>query len=116
MRISILLALLISVAGLSQDKPPATVHVVSSRVESSDQVSPGSERSVLGAELVYSVYTVKSDSFIYELESADTRQPEVGKDYAVVKMSKSNMTLLIPGKKRSVGIDFHIKSVSEIPK
>jgi len=92
-----------------------TVHVRSTRAESRDEVSPGQMRAILGSELVYTLYTVESGNLIYTLESADNRQPEVGKDYQVKKATRDEMVLLIPGKKRPVEVSFHIKEVSEKP-
>jgi len=49
---------------------------------------------------------------VYVLESDDTRLLEVGKDYEVKKIGKDRVTLLVPGKKKPVSIDFGVKSVS----
>ena len=48
----------------------------------------------------YSDYTVEIGNLIYVLESDDSRQLEVGKDYEVKKLGKDRVTLLVPGKKK----------------
>jgi hypothetical protein len=112
-RVALLVAVMFPFTVYSQEKLPLTVHVLSAGVESQNEVSPGLMRGIAGADLVYTVYTVESGEFTYALESADTRQPEVGKDYEVSKISRSHMVLLIPGKKHPAEVDFYIKSVSE---
>jgi hypothetical protein len=61
----------------------------------------------------YTDYTVEIGNMTYVLESDDTRQLEAGKDYEVKKIGKDRVTILVPGKKRPVSIDFGVKSVSE---
>ena len=89
------------------------VHVRSTQQEARNEVSAARSKTLLGLELAYTLYVVTSGNLTYTLESADTRQPEVGKDYEVKWATKGEMALLIPGKKKPAEVLFHIRSVAE---
>ncbi len=99
---------------LVAQQAPQTVHV-SSVVRGNQRTGMGESCDLHPGKLCYQYtdYTVEIGNFIYVLESDDNRGLEAGKDYEVKKIGKDRVTLLVPGKKKSVSIDFGVKSVSE---
>lgn len=93
---------------------PGTVHIVSARLESRQEVvAHGQMKGFMDMRFQFTLYTVKTRNMIYQLESADRRCPQVGKDYEVRQTTATKMVLMIPGKKHDDPITFSIRSVSE---
>jgi hypothetical protein len=112
------LAVFVSCAALTKaQEAPATVHIVSARLESRQEVvAQGQMKGFMDMRFQFTLYTAKTGNVVYGLESADIRRPQVGKDYEVRQATATKMVLMIPGKKHADSITFSIRSVSEVEK
>jgi hypothetical protein len=121
---TLLFVLILSCGVMAQNR----VHISAVGTESNTEVSAGQMRSIGGLGLVYTTYTASDGKLTYVLESADSRQPQVGHDYEVVRYTNDTMVLFIPNNKKNDAkpgsfkekrqheaqeTTFHIKSVSE---
>jgi hypothetical protein len=104
------IALAFAATARSQEHTRITVHVRASTTELREELTPGRLRPNVASQHLYTLFTVDSDRMTYTLESSGNRQPEVGKDYEVKKVTPEEMVLLIPGKKRPAEVHFQIKS------
>ncbi len=112
--ITALIMLVLPNVPLVAQQAPQTVHV--SSVARGDQRTGMGEPCALHTDKLcyqYTDYTVEIGNLVYVLESDDSRQLEAGKDYELKKLGKDRVTLLAPGKRKPVSIDFVVKSVSE---
>jgi hypothetical protein len=61
----------------------------------------------------FTLYTVDFGNQTLILESTDKRQPMVGQNYEVKKITATKIILLIPGKKKLEEVKFDIRSAKE---
>lgn len=108
-------AIVFGMFSMAMAEQPKSVHVVSQREETEQEITPGRMRSLMGARIIYVLYTVDAGSRLYQLEAGFRQELEVGNDYPLVKLTSQEMTLALQGKKKVVNERFYIKSISEKP-